>query len=148
MRRGSRKRVIAVAAATLVAALTVAPGAGAGDPLVPKPGTYSGGGTMVDNPSYGMQVGFIFDGATVDTRILGFEVPGCNGFTSVPEVAIGANRFESSASNTHRSTTLKGRWVRPGLVKGKMILTVPGGSPCGTPGTYVFKYSARRYGRA
>src|SRR5687768_15512195 len=143
MGRGLGRRAIAVAAATLAAVLTFAPGAVAGDePLVPKPGTYSGAGTMVDNASYGMHVGVIFDGATVDVRILGFSIPGCSGYTSVPEVAIGPNRFETSASDTSVSRTLKGRWVRPGLVRGKLAMTVPGGSPCGTPGDYVFKYSA------
>jgi hypothetical protein len=144
------KRFIGGTAATLVAALTLSPGADAGQTVdtVPKPGTYSGAGAMVDEPGYGMEVGFIFDGATVDVRILGFGIPGCSGYTSVPAAPIGPNRFETSASDANRSRTLKGRWVAPGKVRGKMVMTVPMGSNCGTPGTYTFKYAARRYGGA
>ncbi|MEO8092466.1 MAG: hypothetical protein ABI726_07155 [bacterium] len=103
---------------------------------------------MVGANTYGMQVGFIFKAGAVDVRILGFGFPGCNGFTLVPATAIGANKFEtSSMGGNDESNLLKGRWVGAGKVKGKLVLARPQVASCGDPGTYVYKYAARRYGR-
>ncbi len=134
--------------AVALGVICFAPAASGGGSIEPRPGTYSGAGTMVDDNSHGMRVGFIFDGTTVDVRILGFEAPGCNGFTSVPPATVADGRFQTSSSSSHRTTVLKGRWVRPGMVKGSMTMTVPSTTSCGEPGTYFYKYAARRYGGA
>lgn len=103
---------------------------------------------MVGDETHGMQVGFRFKGGEVDVRILGFSLPGCNGFTSVPVTTIGANPFETSGTGSNgEENLLKGRWVGAGKVRGKLVLSRPQAASCGDPGTYTYKYSARRYGR-
>lgn len=138
-----RAGVLATVAAGLLAVLPAT--AEAGEQVIPRNGTYAGAGTMDGNATYGMTVGFILKNGTVDVRILGFEMPGCSGYTTVPTTTLGANRFSTTGNNSNQQTQLNGRWVKPAKVRGKMAITVHPASTCGIQGNYVYKYSARRY---
>ena len=147
MRAGVRRAGIVVLASACLAALG-AQTAGAGTQLTPKPGTYAGAGAMIGESGHGMQIGFTFKGGTVEVVILGYTFPGCSGFTSVPDAAIGPNRFQTSITGANNEfNRLKGRWVKPGMVRGKLVLKRPDDASCGNPGTYRYTYQAKRYGK-
>jgi len=147
MRAGVRRAGIVVLASACLAALG-AQTAGAGTQLIPKRGTYAGAGAMIGESSYGIQIGFTFKGGTVHVVLLGFTFPNCSGFTSVPDAPIGPNRFQTSITGANSEVNrLKGRWVKPGMVRGKLVLKRPDDASCGAPGTYRYKYKAKRYGK-
>ncbi|MGI9019174.1 MAG: hypothetical protein ACR2G3_00495 [Solirubrobacterales bacterium] len=139
--------VLATAAAGLFAMLPAS--AGAGEPTTPRNGTYSGAGAEVSSPAYGVQLGFTLKGGTVTVTAAGFTLPSCSGGTSFPPVALGPNRFETTSSSSNSEVNrLTGRWVSDTKVRGKVVLERPSAASCGDPGTYVYKYTAKRYGRA
>jgi hypothetical protein len=135
-----------IVAALSSAALVTGVSPAKSEAFAPKPGTYAGAGAMIDNNTFGMQVGLTLEGTTVNVAILGWGYPSCTGFTSVPAATLSGKRFTTSASNPGRDTLLKGRWVKPRKVRGRMVLTVPPTTNCGTPGTYAYRYAAGRYG--
>ena len=123
------------------------PSGATGGLIEPQRGTYAGAGARIDAPVDGMEVGFTFNEGMVDVRILGFTFPGCSGYTSVSDGPIAVDRFDLSGVGTMGETQrLKGRWVSRNEVRGKLILERPDPASCGEPGTWVYKYSARRYG--
>jgi hypothetical protein len=132
----------AIAACTLILAGAAAPASA----KKPRPGTYSGAGSMVGDPSYGMELAFGFDGANASFHLVGFTQPACNGYMSVPPAGVAKRRFKLTASNSDRTIVLKGRWSEPKELSGRMIMTVDPAAVCGTPGTYEYRFGARRYG--
>jgi hypothetical protein len=122
--------------------------ADAGGPTKPRNGTYSGVGNMVGDPSYSYQVGITLKGADVTISASVFTYPGCSGGVGIPSTTLGANKFESTASGANQEETkLKGRWVSNTKVKGKLIMERPSAASCGDPNTYVYRYTAKRYGK-
>lgn len=146
MSRGVTIGRAACAAALAAAALAISSTSATGGTVTPKSGTYAGAGNMIGDGNYGMHLGFTLATTTVEVTILGFAVPGCSGYTSVPQATLNGRSFATSASNASRDTSLTGRWVKPRKVRGKMVITVPPTTNCGTPGTYTYRYTARRYG--
>jgi hypothetical protein len=142
--RGIRRRLgwagVSAACVFLVAA------ASASGHVKPKPGTYSGAGSMIGDASYGMELAFGFDGATATFKLVGFGAPNCSGYTSVFPAPVAKHRFKATGSNSDRSVVITGRWVTPQELTGRMKMTVVPGAMCGTPGTYEYKFSAKRYG--
>lgn len=112
----------------------------------PKPGTYSGAGAMIGDPTMGMELAFAFDGSTNSFRLVGFSAPGCSGYVGVPPASVPKRRFTVTSTDTNRTVEIKGRWVSPKELAGTMTMTVVPASTCGTPGTYAYKFGARRYG--
>jgi hypothetical protein len=144
--RGSRTVLAALSATVLLA---VGPQLGsAGEPTTPRNGTYSGAGALEGDPSNGAQIGFTLKGANVVFTARLATLPGCSGSFFLPDTTLGPNRFESTGSGANSEVNrITGRWVSDTKVRGKVTLERPSEASCGDPGTYVYRYSARRYGR-
>ena len=145
---GSRQRkLVALTAAAVVLAVVAQPSL-AGGPTTPRNGTYSGAGAMEGDPSHGVEIGFTLKGADVAFTARVFSLPGCSGGFFLPDTTLAANRFESTSNGANSEVNrVTGRWVSNTKVRGKVTLERPSAASCGDPGTYVYKYSARRYGR-
>ena len=143
-----QRKLVALAAAVVVLAVGAQPSV-AGAPTTPRNGTYSGAGAMESDPSHGVEIGFTLkSGADVafTARVVSF--PGCSGGFFLPDTTLAENHFESTSNGANSEVNrITGRWVSNTKVRGKVTLERPSAASCGDPGTYVYKYSARRYGR-
>jgi hypothetical protein len=147
MRGGFSKRVSVGAVAAALSLLAAAP-TGAGEPIEPRNGTYSGVGAMVDSPQHWVRVGVTLKGADVRITAGEYSFPGCTGGVTFNPTTLGPNRFETSSTGPNSETnTITGRWVSNTKIRGKVVLERPSAASCGDPGTYVYRYAARRYGR-
>ena len=143
----SRPRWLARATALAVATVAMSPAAGTAGTPTPKEGTYSGAGTIVGDPSHGMELGLRLEGVNLEITALLVNFPGCSGGASVPQTTVDEGKFETASFGSNSEVNrLKGRWVKPGKVKGKLVLERPEAASCGDQGTFTYKYSARRYG--
>ena len=148
MSRGLRQgSLVAIAAAVAVAAAGAQPGV-AGEPVEPRDGTYSGAGAMKGDPSFGVEIGFTLEDEEVAFNARLATFPGCSGGFFLPDTALAQGRFASTSNGANSEVNrIIGRWVSKNKVRGKITLERPSAASCGDPGTYVYKYSARRYGR-
>jgi hypothetical protein len=150
MRGGSSWRRHAVIA--LAAALGFALPAQIAAATTPNPrnGTYAGAGPMEGNPQYGVELGFTVKGTNVHSVARVFTLPGCSGGFFLPEdMTLDENRFAGQSVTTMPPETndIKARFVTRTRIKGKVTLTREDPASCGDPGTYMYKFSARRYGK-
>jgi hypothetical protein len=148
MTGGLKQRALVIVATTVVLAAVSAQPSVAGGPTKPRNGTYSGAGAMTGDASYGVEIGFTLKGADVAFTARLFNLPGCTGGFFLTDTTLGPNRFESTYNGSDSEVNrITGRWVSNTKVRGKITLERPSAASCGDPGTYVYRYSARRYGR-
>jgi hypothetical protein len=138
--------MVVVVAMTIVLAAIGAQPSVAGGPTTPRTGTYSG--ALNGAPSYGVAIGFTLKNADVTFTARLVNLPNCSGGLPLNNTTLGSNRFESTYNGSDSEVNrITGRWVSDTKVRGKITLERPSAASCGDPGTYVYKYSARRYGR-
>jgi len=147
MGRGFNGRIL-LGASPAATALATAPIGYAGEPITPRNGTYSGVGSMDGDESHYAQVGFTLKGGKIVLTAGVFDIPFCNGGFSVPPTTLGPNRFETTSTGSNmEENRVTGRWVSNTRVKGRVVLERPSAASCGDPGTYVFRYKGKRYGK-
>lgn len=151
VRRGRQAVAFAsVFAMVFVLAASAGIGTAAKPKVKPKPGTYVGIGTAKSGGSkYYLRIGFRIKGGNVDVISLEQSYPGCSGGGYSVSGPLVKRNFDLATNNPSGSPSfreIKGRFATNTAITGTMQVVIPPASTCGTPGTYDYTYSAKRYG--
>ena len=141
--------LVATAAISAVAVALFAPAPVAAGTPVPRNGTYAGAGTLTGDAQYGVELGFTVRRPDVMPIARLFEFPGCTGGFFLPDMTLVENHFEGTTSTPSppETNSIQADFVTRTRIKGTVTLQRPDAASCGDPGTYVYEFKARRYGK-
>ena len=148
---GTRRAGLAGAAALIASIMALGPVPfGTGGSTPPKKGTYAGGGNMTGDANRWVQVGFTFKQGTIAEEAFVYSYPNCSGGASVPDAPVGQDgRFKAVqvlGGTPPGKNVIRGRFVEPTRIKGKVKLEREDPAACGDPGVYKYEFKARRFG--
>jgi hypothetical protein len=116
----------------------------------PEPGTYAGvGAVKVNGTRYEMRIAFKISGGMVEVTTLLNNFPGCSTGAGSTGGPLTGKTFTLTNPGGSFPTTrdINGRFTDARTVRGTMKTVYPSPASCGTAGTYVYNWIAKRVGK-